>query len=111
MSRKEYKETLKKAQNGEEIDLKDKSVFQSKKGDVSRADEKLTQNDAFYDSSLEIGSDKMETKKDSLIGKIFFKTYKIKKMLGEGSFGQIYVAFDINTKEEYAVKLVCKIII
>jgi len=51
---------------------------------------------------------KMETKKDSLIGKIFFKTYKIKKMLGEGSFGKIYVAYDINSKEEYAVKLVCK---
>ena len=53
----------------------------------------------------------MEKKKDPLIGKIFFKTYKIKKMLGEGSFSQIYVAFDINTKEEYAVKLVCEIII
>ena len=53
----------------------------------------------------------MEKKKDSLIGKIFFKIYKVKKMLGEGSFGKIYIAYDINTKEEYAVKLVCKLII
>jgi len=47
----------------------------------------------------------MEKKKESLIGKILFKTYKISKMLGEGSFGQIYVAYDLKTKEEYAVKL------
>ena len=51
----------------------------------------------------------MEKKKDSLIGKIFFKTYKVKKMLGEGSFGKIYIVYDIKTKEEYAAKLVCKI--
>ena len=51
----------------------------------------------------------MEKKKNPLIGKILFKTYKISKMLGEGSFGQIYVAYDLKTKEEYAVKLVCKI--
>ena len=51
----------------------------------------------------------MERKKDPLIGKIFFKTYKVRKMLGEGSFGKIYIAYDIKTKEEYAVKLVCKI--
>ena len=50
----------------------------------------------------------MEKEKDPLIGKVFFKTYKISKKLGEGSFGQIYVAYDIKTKEEYAVKLVCK---
>ena len=49
----------------------------------------------------------METKKDSLIGKIFFKTYKVKKMLGKGSFGEIYLAYSIKTKEECAIKLVC----
>jgi serine/threonine protein kinase len=49
----------------------------------------------------------MEKRKDeSLIGKIFFKTYKVKKMLGEGSFGKIYNVYNINTKEEFAVKLV-----
>ena len=51
----------------------------------------------------------MEKRRDDpLIGKIFFKTYKVKKMLGEGSFGKIYNAYDINTKEEFAVKLVSK---
>ena len=44
---------------------------------------------------------------DPLIGKVFFKTYKVKRMLGEGSFGKIYSAYNINTKEEFAVKLVC----
>ena len=51
----------------------------------------------------------MKKRKDeSLIGKIFFKTYKVKKMLGEGSFGKIYNVYNINTKEEFAVKLVSK---
>ena len=50
----------------------------------------------------------MEKRRDDpLIGKVFFKTYKVKKMLGEGSFGKIYSAININTKEEFAVKLVC----
>ena len=52
--------------------------------------------------------DNMEKRRDDpLIGKVFFKTYKVKKMLGEGSFGKIYSAININTKEEFAVKLVC----
>ena len=47
-------------------------------------------------------------REDPIIGKIFFKTYKAKKMLGEGSFGKIYYAYNIhNIKEEYAAKLVC----
>ena len=40
---------------------------------------------------------------------IVFKKYKVKKKLGEGSFGKIYTSYDINTKEEFAVKLVCKL--
>ncbi len=52
----------------------------------------------------------MEKRRDDpLIGKIFFKTYKVRKMLGEGSFGKIYIAYNIHTKEEFAVKLVGKI--
>jgi len=43
---------------------------------------------------------------DRLMGKIIFKHYKLKKKIGEGSFGKIYIASDTNTKEEYAVKLV-----
>ena len=45
---------------------------------------------------------------DRLIGKLLFKIYRIKKKLGEGSFGKVYIAFNIETKESYAVKLVSK---
>ena len=42
---------------------------------------------------------------ERLVGKILFKNYKLTKKIGEGSFGQIYIASRINSKEEYAVKL------
>ena len=45
---------------------------------------------------------------DKLLGKILFKHFKLRKKIGEGSFGKIYIATDIHTKEEYAVKLVSK---
>ena len=48
----------------------------------------------------------MENKReDKLLGKILFKHYKLRKKIGEGSFGKIYIAININTKEELAVKL------
>ena len=48
----------------------------------------------------------MENKhEDALLGKIFFKHYKLKKKIGEGSFGKIYISINLETKEEYAVKL------
>ena len=48
----------------------------------------------------------MENKReDKLLGKVLFKHYKLKKKIGEGSFGKIYIAININTKEELAVKL------
>lgn len=40
----------------------------------------------------------MEKRNDPLIGKLFFKTYKVRKRLGEGSFGTIYTCYDIHTK-------------
>ena len=43
---------------------------------------------------------------DKYLGKILFKHYKLKKKIGEGSFGKIYIAINIDTREEYAVKLV-----
>ena len=51
-----------------------------------------------------------ERRKDKNLGRILFKHYKLKKKIGEGSFGQIYIAIHIETKEEYAVKIVSKII-
>ena len=42
---------------------------------------------------------------DRLLGKIIFKHYKLRKKIGEGSFGKIYIAININSKEEFAVKL------
>ena len=48
----------------------------------------------------------MEHKKeDHLLGKILFKQYKLKKKIGEGSFGKIYIASDVESKKEFAVKL------
>ena len=44
--------------------------------------------------------------KDKLLGKIIFNTYKIKKKLGEGSFGKVYVISNLKTKELFAAKLV-----
>ena len=43
---------------------------------------------------------------DRLIGKIFFKAFKLKKKIGEGSFGKIYIATNLENKIDYAVKLV-----
>ena len=46
---------------------------------------------------------------DQMIGKILFKSFRVKRKLGEGSFGKVYTAIDLKTKEEYAVKIVSKI--
>ena len=51
----------------------------------------------------------MENRNESnLIDKVFFKHYKIKKKIGEGSFGKIFIACNIETQKEYAVKIVSK---
>ena len=47
------------------------------------------------------------SQQDSFSGKVFFNKYKVQTKLGEGSFGKIYSAYNIDTKEEFAVKLVC----
>ena len=46
------------------------------------------------------------THKDHFIGKIIFKSYLIKKKLGEGSFGKVYVISNIKTNELFAAKFV-----
>ena len=40
------------------------------------------------------------------LDRLFFNKYKPIKKLGEGSFGKIYMAQNINTKEKCALKLV-----
>lgn len=37
--------------------------------------------------------------------KIFFSKYKPEKKIGEGSFGKIYSAININTNESFALKM------
>ena len=49
----------------------------------------------------------MENKNEvNLIDKVFFKHYKLKKKIGEGSFGKIFIACHLETQKEYAVKIV-----
>ena len=43
--------------------------------------------------------------KENMINKILFGKYKIKKLLGIGSFGNVYSATNIKTNEQYAVKI------
>ena len=51
---------------------------------------------------------KANNEKDKLLGKIIFNSFKIKKKLGEGSFGKVYVISNLKTKELFAAKLVNK---
>ena len=45
---------------------------------------------------------------DRLIGRLLFKLYRIKRKVGEGSFGKVYLVNQIETNDIYAVKLVSK---
>ena len=42
---------------------------------------------------------------DPLLGKVFFKTFKLTKKIGHGPFDQLYIATSQKNSEEYAVKL------
>ena len=42
---------------------------------------------------------------EDLTGKIFFSKYKPEKKLGEGSFGKIYSAVNVQNGEHYALKM------
>ena len=43
---------------------------------------------------------------DVITKRTFFNKYKPIKKLGEGSFGKIYSAININTNEKFALKMV-----
>ena len=47
-----------------------------------------------------------EKNEDNLIGSQILKEYIIKRKLGEGSFGKVYVAINTKTGALFAVKLV-----
>ena len=46
------------------------------------------------------------SREDELIGLQILNEYKLKKKLGEGSFGTVYTAANIKTGELFAAKLV-----
>ena len=47
---------------------------------------------------------------DLLINHLILDEYRIKKKLGEGTFGKVYIALNINTREKITAKIVSKII-
>ena len=51
--------------------------------------------------------DKQST--DEFTRRLFFNKYKPVQKLGEGSFGKIYSAVNINNHQQFALKLVRKI--
>ena len=53
----------------------------------------------------------MEVHHKDKIGKIIFKNFIIKKKIGEGSFGKVYIVSNIKTNELFAAKLVWRIIL
>ncbi len=48
----------------------------------------------------------MIARDDEIEKKIYFHKYKPEKKIGEGSFGKIYSAFNIQTFEKFALKMV-----
>lgn len=45
---------------------------------------------------------------EEIIGKIFFKKYKVTKKLGQGSFGQVFRGLNTSNNEDIAFKFVKK---
>ena len=43
---------------------------------------------------------------DDFTNRLFFNKYRPVKKLGEGSFGKIYSATNINNKQKFALKMV-----
>ena len=51
-------------------------------------------------------SDNQQNKEDEFCKKLFFNKYRPVKKLGEGSFGKIYSAVNINNQQKFALKMV-----
>ena len=49
-----------------------------------------------------------QQKVDEFTKRLFFNKNRPEKKLGEGSFGKIYSAININTKQKFALKMVKK---
>ena len=56
-------------------------------------------------------SNRSQKQTDEFTKRLFFNKYRPVKKLGEGSFGKIYSAVNINTKQSYALKMVKKYLI
>ena len=52
-----------------------------------------------------------EKEADDFSKRLFFNKYRPVKKLGEGSFGKIYSAVNINNQQKFALKMVKKNII
>ncbi len=48
---------------------------------------------------------------DHLINHLILDEYRIKKKLGEGTFGKVYIASNTKTGEKFAAKIVSKTIL
>ena len=46
------------------------------------------------------------SKYEDIMGKIIFNKYRPEKKLGEGSFGKIFVATNLQDNQKYALKIV-----
>ena len=49
-----------------------------------------------------------EDEEDNLINHLILNEYQIKKKLGEGTFGKVYIASNTKTGEKFAAKIVSK---
>ena len=52
-----------------------------------------------------------ENGEDHLINHLILDEYRIKKKLGEGTFGKVYIASNTKTGEKFAAKIVSKAIL